>query len=498
MRVPIRSTVPTPLGTAVQAAPPVTALAAPVAAAVLGQAAGEPTTSVQDSMAYTVIRAGTLIPGRGEPLTDGAVVIAGPTIDWVGPFRDLPARYKSASPHRVPAAMPGLWDVHVHFTGVDVTTLSNPTAGYMPAAPVRGGAVSVADLRATLMAGYTSVRELGGWGGDLAPLVDADVIVGPNVYSSIAAMSVSGGHGDDHSIPYDTVRESQARGGYMAVCDGVDECTKTVRLLVRRGARCIKVCSSGGVLSLLDDPEDRQFSDAELAAIVDEAGRSGRAVAAHAIGKAGIMAALRAGVRSIEHGMYLDEEAADLMIEKGAFFVGTHHVVATLADNPDQLPEPLRKKVLRLRDLADSSYRLAVRKGVKIALGTDTFFSDRSQPLRHGNNARELLWAVRLGLTPLQAIEAATASAAETLGAKAPRSGQLRPGYDADVICLSRDPLAGEEDEERGTGVAVLLGDGKNVTHVWKGGKLYKQPAAGAAADAAALVVCGCACGHAC
>jgi imidazolonepropionase-like amidohydrolase len=411
---------------------------------------------------YTVIYATTLIPGRGEPIKHGAVVIKGSKIAWVGPYHDCPEQYLGVSPVRVPVAMPGLWDVHVHYMGQGISkeVLSSALSAYLPASPVQAGAITVGDLRNTLMAGYTSVRELGGYGGDLWPLVQAGTIVGPNIYSSIGVMSISGGHGDDHAVPYDTVRAAQGHSGYL------DECMKTVRLLVRRGARCIKVCSSGGVLSLLDDPEDRQFSDDELRAIVEEAARSGRAVAAHAIGKAGIMAALRAGVKSIEHGMYLDDEAADLMLEKGAFFVGTHHVVMSLAENLDLLPEPLKAKVIKLKDKADSSYKLAIRKGVKMALGTDTFSSDPSQPLCHGRNARELHWAVQLGMAPLQAIEASTANAAETLGGKAPLSGQLKEGYDADLLCLSANPA-----QDIG-----VLGDATNITHIWKGGELYKQP----------------------
>lgn len=150
------------------------------------------------------------------------------------------------------------------------------------------------------------------YAGYLWPGIRDGYLVGPNVYSSLAALSITGGHGDAHELPLCAVKQFEEAGGASYLCDGVDECIKAVRTMVRRGARCIKVCSSGGVLSLNDDPEDRQFSDDELKAIVDETERSGRAVAAHAIGKAGIMAALRAGIKSIEHGCYLDEEVAAL------------------------------------------------------------------------------------------------------------------------------------------------------------------------------------------
>jgi imidazolonepropionase-like amidohydrolase len=415
----------------------------------------------------TVIQADLLIPGRGDPIHNGALVICEDKIEWVGPHNALPSEYHSVRPIQVPTVMPGLWDCHVHFTGIDVVGgLSSGTIGYLPGTNALTGAVTVDDLRATLMAGYTTVRELGGFGGDVWPAVKMGAIVGPNVYSSIAALSITGGHGDNHDVPLDTVLDWGKGGGQVGICDGPVECTKMVRRLVRRGARCIKVCSSGGVLSLLDDPEDRQFSDEELKAIVDEASRSRRSVAAHAIGKEGILAAIRAGVKSIEHGMYIDKEVADIMVEKDIIFVPTHHIVETLAADPSHLPLPLQRKVLKLHQKSRDSYRIAIKQGVKIALGTDTLSSDRKKPLSHGNNARELYWAVQMGMTPLQAIEAGTANAPETLGGHAPLSGQLKAGYDADIIAISTNPL---DDIE-------VLNKQQNITHVWKGGKLFKSP----------------------
>lgn len=366
--------------------------------------------------------------------------------------------------------MPGLWDCHVHYMGLDVaTSLNTGLASFLPGSPALVGAITVDDLKSTLNAGYTSVRELAGYANDLVPGVEKGVLVGPNIYSSVAALSITGGHGDEHNEPINTVLEAMKYGGApVGICDGVEDCTKVVRRMIRRGARVIKVCSSGGVLSLNDDPEDRQFSDAELAAIVEEAGRSRRAVAAHAIGKAGIMAGLRAGVKSIEHGMYIDEEVADFMIEKDAIFVPTQHIVRTLAkDYMDKLPVPVKRKLVKLVDQSKVSYKIAIKKGVKIALGTDMASSDRTSKLSHGNNANELVYAVEMGMTPLQAIECATANGPETLGRMAPLSGQLKEGYDADIIAVNGNPL----------GDINILTDPKNITHVWKGGKLYKKPA---------------------
>ncbi|GKT48579.1 uncharacterized protein ColSpa_08760 [Colletotrichum spaethianum] len=415
----------------------------------------------------TVIVAELLIPGRGDPIKNAAVIVEDGKIVHVGKSDKLPEKYRSVKPVQVPVVMPGLWDVHTHFLGIDVVTgIDTGLFDVLPGSNALIGAVIVQDLEETLMAGYTSVRELAGYAGDLVPAIEKGRLVGPNVYSSIAAMSITGGHGDQHSLPIQTMQRFAECGGPCSIVDGADDCTKAVRLLVRRGARCIKVCSSGGVLSLLDDPEDRQFSDEELKAIVDEAGRSRRAVGAHAIGKAGIMAALRAGVKSIEHGIYLDDEVADAMLEKGAIFVPTHHAVTAVGGDPSQLPPPIARKIEKLMQKAKDSYQLAIKRGIKIALGTDSLSSDRTKGISHGNNAMELYWAVKNGMTPLQAIEAGTANGPEVLGGMAPLSGQLREGYDADLIAVAKNPL---DDIE-------VLVKKENITHVWKGGQLFKSP----------------------
>lgn len=414
------------------------------------------------------LRAGILIPGRGDPIEDGAVVVRGASIDWVGPYAELPAAHSSVRFTRVPVVMPGMWDAHTHFTGSHVVAgLEDSMRMYLPGTGALVGAVTVDDLRATLEAGFTSVRELGGYAGYVWPAVRSGVLVGPNVYSALSLLSITGGHGDQHDVPLETVMDDCRYGdGISMLCDGVDGCTSAVRRVVRRGARVIKICSTGGVLSLNDQPEDSQFSPAELRAIVDEAGRSGRAVASHAIGKTGIMAALEAGVKSIEHGMYLDEEVAALMKEKGAILVPTRHIVESLAASADKLPPQSREKLRRVTELSRSSLKLAVKLGVKIALGTDTLSSDKKHVLAHGKNAMELHWAVAAGMSTLQAIEMATATPPETLGGQAPKSGQLKAGYDADIIAVSENPL---------DDIEVLVRQ-SNITHVWKGGKLYKSP----------------------
>ena len=419
----------------------------------------------QDSRQLSGIIADILIPGRGQPVTNAAVVVDGASIIWTGPIAEMPPSYKRLSFIHVPVLLPGLWDVHTHYMAGDVLdNLGFSSRSYLPGSSALIGAITVNDLRATLMAGFTSVRELGGYAGNIKPALKDSLIVGPNVYSSHSVLSIIGGHGDDHLLPLDTVAASI--DGLHCICTGPTECVRKVREMVRRGAEIIKICSSGGILSFYDQPEEQQFSPEELKAIVEEASRLGVAVASHAIGKAGIMAALEAGVKSIEHGEYFDEECAALMREKDAFFVPTRHIVETLAAHADTVPPLQRAKLERMLPLSRSSLQLAVREKVKIALGTDTYSSDAKSDIAHGKNAKEMYWFTVAGMSPIDAIEAGTANPPETLGPKAPLSGQIKAGYDADLIAVSSNPL---EDIK-------VLGVPEKITHVWKGGKLVKSP----------------------
>lgn len=405
-----------------------------------------------DSKDLFGVYADVLIPGRGEPIPNGGMIISVTegTIVWVGAYpASLPSRFHDVSfqPKHQGALMPGLWDVHTHFLGADAVFAWHESSRlFLPAAPVMVGAVLVDDLRATLMAGFTSVRELGGFAGYLQPLIDKGLIVGPTVYSALSGLSITGGHGDRHDCPLSLVRTQSALGSdIFAICDGVDECIRHTRQVIRKGAKVIKICSTGGVLSLNDQPEDSQFSPSELEAVVQEAARSSRVVASHAIGKNGILAALRAGVKSID-------------------LVPTRHIVESLNAGSQDLPPILAKKTARMVQLSRDSLRLAVEQGVRVALGTDTLSSDRTNALAHGNNAHEFHWLKEAGMSALQAIEAATATSPETLGPQAPQAGQLREGFDADFIVVSPSPLLD---------VDVLM-DPANIAHVWKRGRRFK------------------------
>jgi len=323
---------------------------------------------------------------------------------------------------------------------------------------------ATADVAATLDGGITSVREMGGVGLSLSTVVAEGTIRGPNIYGAGSILSTTGGHGDIHGLPLDYVTSLGHRGFvFSELCDGVPGCLKAVRKQLRRGAQVIKICASGGVMSEIDHPIHQQFSHEELVAIVEEAARADRVVAAHCHGKPGIDAALRAGVKTIEHGSYLDEESAEMMREAGAILVPTRFVVAALLEIEEQLPAYAYRKAVMIADHHAQAMKIAIAAGVTIAMGTDIFVSG---PM-YGKNSLEVRHLIDAGMTPLEAIEAATANGPLTLGPLAPRSGQLREGYDADVIAFDTNPI---ED-------LSVWGDPGRVTHIWKAGEPVKAPA---------------------
>jgi imidazolonepropionase-like amidohydrolase len=237
-----------------------------------------------------------------------------------------------------------------------------------------------------------------------------------------------------------------------------------VREQLRRGARLIKVCASGGVLSELDDPIHQQFTAAELSAIVEVAALAERPVAAHCHGKPGIMAALQAGVLTIEHGTYLDEECCDAMRETGAILVPTRTIIEDMLAGGGDVPGYAMAKLRVVADVHAGAVALARERGVTIAMGTDIALTGMELPNSWGHNGSELAHLVALGMKPLEAIEAATATAPATLGRQAPRSGMLAAGYDADVITLDADPLAD----------ISVLAQPAHVTAVWRAGRQVK------------------------
>jgi imidazolonepropionase-like amidohydrolase len=329
--------------------------------------------------------------------------------------------------------------------------------------PLRA-ARSARDLTNALNAGITSVREVGGLGIYLAQAVREGLLDGPSIYAAGAVLSTTGGHGDLHSYPLSWMHDFGHYDGTFRLADGTSECMRAVREQLRRGAAVIKVCASGGVMSEVDHPVHQQFTDAELRAIVEVAGLADRVVAAHCHGKPGIMAALRAGVATIEHGTYLDEEACDAMRETGTILVPTRTIIENILAHLDKVPPYAAAKLTAVADTHADMVRMAIELGVPIAMGTDLGLTGLDLPGAWGTNGTELEHLVALGMTPRQAIEAATATAPRTLGPQAPRSGLLAEGYDADLITVDGDPLAD---------ISVLADPGR-ITTVWVGGRQVK------------------------
>ena len=236
---------------------------------------------------------------------------------------------------------------------------------------------------------------------------------------------------------------------------------RAVREQLRLKARVIKVCASGGVMSEIDDPIHQQFTLGELRAIVEVAGLAERVVAAHCHGKPGIMAAVEAGVRTIEHGTYLDDEACDAMRETGTILVPTRAIIEDILADLAGVPDYAAAKLTAVAGRHAESVSRAIDRGVTIAMGTDISVTGPGRPNSWGINGAELAHLVRLGMTPLQAIEAATAIAPLTLGPQAPKSGRLEPGYDADIITVTANPLAD----------IAVLGRPEHITGVWVGGR---------------------------
>ncbi|MDP3855122.1 amidohydrolase family protein [Phenylobacterium sp.] len=331
--------------------------------------------------------------------------------------------------------LPGLIDSHVHLTGEQ-----NPNArleGVTQSSAVQA-MVGARYARRTLMAGFTTVADLGADSQAIFALREATAkgdVVGPRIVASGDAISVHGGHGDVNGYREDVMHV--LRPG--SVCSGPDDCRRAVREQVWKGADVIKITATGGVLSNTAAGLGQQFSDEELAAIVDAAHRMGRKVTAHAHGGDGVNAFLKAGGDSIEHGTYLDATSIGLFKKSGAYLVPTlmaGDFVARIAASPGNFFTPSQSaKALeagpRMLDMA----RRAHAGGVKIAFGTDTGVS------AHGDNAREFALLVKAGLTPLEAVQSATVVAAEHLGLGA-QIGALTPGRAADLIAVQGDPLS--------------------------------------------------------
>jgi imidazolonepropionase-like amidohydrolase len=373
-----------------------------------------------------VVRATRMVDvTRGQLVAPAVVVISGDKIRSVG-AADVPAGARTIDLGDL-TLLPGLIDAHTHLTSDISGDWVTRSVRELPAdAALRGAR----NARVTLLAGFTTVRDVGAGGFADISLMNAindGMVIGPRMIPSAHAIGITGGHCDETGWA-PGVNELSWRDG---VADGVDEVVKAVRYQIKHGAKVIKVCATAGVLSFDATLGAQQLSDEELRAIVQEANRHGLKVAAHAHGTDGIKAAVRAGVASIEHGSMLDDQAIELMKRSGTYLVPTAYLLSTF--HFDSMPPAIAAKARQVIPLAQESHRRAIRAGVKIALGTD------AAVYPHGDNARELATYVDYGMRPADALRAATVNAADLLGVT--DRAVIAAGKLADLIAVRGNPL---------------------------------------------------------
>ncbi len=417
----------------------------------VGSAAGA---AAQD---VTAIRAGRLIDvARGEMRRDQLIIVRGERIESVQPGATrIPAgaRVMDLSRHTV---LPGLIDSHAHLIGeVGLADVLLPLQ--------RSGAQEafsgVRNARATLLAGFTTVRDIGTYrafvDAALREAIEDGTVFGPRMAVAGAYITVTTGAGELVGAANDVTVPAEFRFG---VANSVEQVRERVRALLNGGADFIKILATGAVLTRGTKPGVSEYTEAELRAAVEQAAEYGAFVAAHAHGAEGIKRAVRAGVRSIEHGSLMDDEAIALMRERGTWLVADIYngdYIATVG-REQKWPEEFLRKNDETTAAQRVGFRKAVAAGVKIAYGTD------SGVYPHGLNARQLPYMVRYGMTPMQAIQSATISAAQLMGWD-DRIGSLTPGKYADIIAIEGDALAD-------------LARFEKVPFVMKGGVVHKEP----------------------
>jgi imidazolonepropionase-like amidohydrolase len=415
-------------------------------------------------MTYTLIRNGTLIDGTGrKPISDAAVLLDGNQICAVGSLNSLalPNAERVEIDAKRCYILPGLIDTHVHL----MLEFDNPLK-LMQTPFSLNFYKAISNMRRTIEVGITSVRDAGGADLGVKQAVEQGIVLGPRMQISITVLGITGGHTDGWLPSGATTQVFPSYPGNPdGICDGVDEVRKKVREVLRAGAEVIKICSTGGVLSPTDHPENTQFSPEELAVIVQEAHfRRGIKVMSHAQGAEGVKNAIRAGVHSIEHGIYLDDEAIELMLKHGTFLVPTliaPVAVIEIAEATGAMPDYGVRKAKEVMEAHRDSIANAHKAGVKIAMGTD------AGVFRHGTNLRELGLMCSIGMSPMEVIVATTKTAAECLG-WADRVGTLEAGKLADVIITKTDPLADIRSLENPDNIPFVMKDGIAVKNLLK------------------------------
>jgi len=405
----------------------------------------------QPARRTTAIKCGRVLDVKSGTYIERAVILVeGERITAVGANVDIPqgSEVIDLSPMTV---LPGLIDCHTHLT-------YNPEGfGYrsLGISVPREALTGAKNARLTVEAGFTTVRNVGARGYTDIALSDAITsgdLPGPRIIASGPALGITGGHCDENLL----APEYHFSG--EGVADGISGVMQKTREVIKYGAGVIKFCATGGVLSLGDDPRASQYTLDEMKAIVNEAHRLGRRVAAHAHGGDGIKLAVQAGVDSIEHGTYIDDEAVKLMKERGTYLVPTLYLTEWFLENYQRLgiPASIIAKAKEVMPAMQRNIARAFAQGVPVAFGTD------SAVYPHGLNAREFRMYVKFGMTPLQAIQTSTLHAAKLLGWE-DRIGAVEVGRFADLVAVDGDPLKDVTELER-------------VKWVVKGGAVVKRP----------------------
>jgi imidazolonepropionase-like amidohydrolase len=407
-----------------------------------------------------VLKAAHMFDGRADHVVSpGLVVVAGAKILAVGRGAAIPAGAQTIDLGDA-TLLPGFIDAHTHLSSLFHNNYLQGEQDWLKKPVAERALLASETVRVTLMAGFTTVRDLGS--SDfidvgLRNAIEAGKIPGPRMLVSVNALGSTGGHCDP-SAGFIGGLFGHESGIAEGVINGPEDARRAVRYNVKYGADVIKTCATGGVLSLADDVDTPQLTQAELDALVDEAHALRRKTAAHAHGAVGAKRAIRAGIDSIEHGTFLDDEALAMMKQRGTFYIPTlmaiEGVKQMLTDG--YLPPAVEKKARLAMQSLDSTVRKAIASGIRIGVGTD------AAVYPHGKNAGEFVRLVELGMTPVNALRAGTSVDAELLGLSE-RTGSLEAGRFADIVAVPGNP---EQDIH-----AV-----QNVSFVMKEGRVYKRP----------------------